>query len=192
MVLLLRRNRQKPPLRAAEDASVVTKQKGKKQMPASRFKTARREWCVFFPFSASSSSDLDFRPQPHSIHILLEFVRANSIESHRSEKSHINIKTNGFKPRRDTYLQHAFSQLLCNHIFLQIEGWGRGGTGSSTATNSDTMGNHFQDTEHVPPVTSAWCESRLLSGQITSHLKTRHLQAPCPSAIIVCSRQGNH
>jgi len=43
----------------------------------------------------------------------------NPLESHTNKKPCIYVKTMGFKPFGDTYLQGAFSQSLLNHILIK-------------------------------------------------------------------------
>ncbi len=101
-------------------------------MLSSCFGMTLRELCVFFLLTASFRRCSVFHLQLLWRHILPEFHPPKSFESHRSEKSHINIKANGFKPRRDTYLQDAFSQSLWNHILPKK---GHGGGGSASLVN---------------------------------------------------------
>ncbi len=82
---------------------------------------------------------------------LSKMASVRHLESHTNKKTCIYVKTMGFKPFRDTYLHGTFSQSLLNHILTK---------------NRDGGGGH-----PLPPapVTSALCESRLLSGRITGH-----------------------
>src|SRR5713226_3918511 len=80
--------------------------------PASRSEIAPSHPSVQPPWPEFSS----FHPQPLCFHILIDSASVNPFGSHTSKKSHIYIKTMGFKPFRDTYLQSAFSQTLLNHI----------------------------------------------------------------------------
>jgi hypothetical protein len=114
--------------------------KRKGQMSSCCFGAILRQSCVFFPLSVSFLSNRNSRPQPLSIHILPKPALANPFESHTSEKSHINIKTSGFKPHRDTFLQHAFSQPLWNHILLKK---GHGGEGSTRNANRRRHASDF-------------------------------------------------
>src|SRR5713226_7164772 len=99
------------------------KSQGKRQMcavcipdgsagSASRSDIAASRRCVQPPWPEFSS----FHPQPLCFHILSNSASVNPFGTHTSTKSHIYIKTMGFKPFRDTYLQSAFSQSLLNHI----------------------------------------------------------------------------
>jgi hypothetical protein len=98
------------------------------------FRTTLRRSCVLCPLSLSFHSNPVFRSQILLIHTVAKPAPANSFESHTSKKSHINIKTNGFKPHRDTYLPDPFSQLLCNHILLKT-GMGGGGYPANQQTH---------------------------------------------------------
>ncbi len=61
--------------------------------PASRFETAMSGRCVQPPWPKFSS----FHPQPLCFHILIDSASVNPLGSHTSKKSHIYIKTMGFK-----------------------------------------------------------------------------------------------
>ena len=58
------------------------------------------------------------------IHILPNSASVTRLDSHTSQKTWNYIKTKGFKPFRDTYLQSAISQTLLNHILTKNGGWG--------------------------------------------------------------------
>src|SRR5712692_10613668 len=81
-------------------------------MVLGRLQTQHRDTCL----AATRSPFSTFDTQPLSFHILMDSASVNPFGSHTSKKSHIYIKTNGFKPFRDTYLQSVISQTLLNHI----------------------------------------------------------------------------
>jgi hypothetical protein len=74
--------------------------------------------------AATRSAFSPFTSQPLSFHILMNSPPANPFDSHTSEKLRIYVKTMGFKPFRDTYLQSAISQSLLNHILTKKRGGG--------------------------------------------------------------------
>jgi len=57
-------------------------------------------------------------------HILPKSASISRLDSHTSQKTWNYIKTRGFKPFRDTYLQSAILQSLLNHILTRNRGWG--------------------------------------------------------------------
>src|SRR5260370_39063177 len=75
--------------------------------------------------SATASPFSTFDSQLLSFHILIDSASVSPFGAHTSKKSHIYIKTIGFKPFRDTYLQSAISQSLLNHILPKncVRGW---------------------------------------------------------------------
>src|SRR6266849_4425089 len=81
-------------------------------MFVSRLETYRGDTCP----AATRSPFSTFASQLLSFHTLMNSASVNPFGTHTSKKSHIYIKTMGFKPFRDTYLQSAFSQSLLNHI----------------------------------------------------------------------------
>jgi len=81
-------------------------------MVLGRLQTQHRDTCL----AATRSPFSPFTSQPLSFHILMDSASVSPFGAHTSKKSHIYIKTMGFKPFRDTYLQNAFSQTLLNHI----------------------------------------------------------------------------
>ncbi len=85
-----------------------------------RLETQHRDTCL----AATRSLFSPLTSQPLSFHILINSPPANSFDSHTSEKPRIYVKTMGFKPFRDTYLQSAISQTLLNHILTKNRGWG--------------------------------------------------------------------
>src|SRR6266568_4565674 len=89
-------------------------------MVLGRFQTQHRDTCL--PSTRSPFSP--FTSQPLSFHILMNSASVNPFGAHTSKKSHIYIKTMGFKPFRDTYLQSVISQTLLNHILTKNRGWG--------------------------------------------------------------------
>src|SRR5712692_10270306 len=93
-------------------------------MVLGRLQTQHRDTCL----AATRSPFSTFDTQPLSFHILMNSVSVNPFGAHTSKKSHIYIKTRGFKPFRDTYLQTVISQSLLNHILTKNRGWGVGGT----------------------------------------------------------------
>ncbi len=92
-------------------------------MVLGRLQTQHRDTCL----AATRSPFSTFDTQPLSFHILMNSASVNPFGAHTSKKSHIYIKTRGFKPFRDTYLQSVISQTL----------WGEGPTfGSRTQVTS--------------------------------------------------------
>ncbi len=116
------RNRQAPRegVKPLENA-VRTKGRAKeKRMPASPFEIATSRRCVRPPWPEFYS----FHAQPLSFHILMHSASVNPFGAHTSIKSHIYIKTMGFKAFRHTYLQSVFPQTLLNHILTKKVGVG--------------------------------------------------------------------
>jgi hypothetical protein len=70
--------------------------------------------------------DSTFDSQLLYAHILPNSASVTRLDSHTSQKTWNYIKTRGFKPFRDTYLQSAISQSLLNHILTKNRGWGVG------------------------------------------------------------------
>src|SRR5712691_7872395 len=89
-------------------------------MVLGRLQTQHWDTCL----AATRSPFSTFDTQPLSFHILMNSASVNPFGAHTSKKSHIYIKTRGFKPFRDTYLQSAISQTLLNHILTKNRGWG--------------------------------------------------------------------
>ena len=85
-----------------------------------RLETKHGDTCL----SATRSSFSTLGSQLLSFHILMNSASVNPFGAHTSKKSHIYIKTRGFKPFRDTYLQSVISQTLLNHILTKNRGWG--------------------------------------------------------------------
>src|SRR5713226_7912245 len=83
------------------------------------------------PFSTFDSQLLSF-------HILMNSASVNPFGTHTSKKSHIYIKTMGFKSFRHTYLQNAFSQTLLNHILTKTGGGGE--EGDALFVSPDSIG----------------------------------------------------
>jgi len=102
-------------------------------MVLGRLQTQHRDTCL----AATRSPFSTFDTQPLSFHILMNSASVNPFGAHTSKKSHIYIKTRGFKPFRDTYLQSVISQTLLNQILTKNRGWGEGPTfGSRTQVTS--------------------------------------------------------
>ncbi len=91
-------------------------------MVLGRLQTQHRDTCL----AATRSPFSTFDTQPLSFHILMNSASVNPFGAHTSKKSHIYIKTRGFKPFRDTYLQSVISQTILNHILTKNRGWGEG------------------------------------------------------------------
>jgi hypothetical protein len=81
--------------------------------------TARTESCARNHRERSCLQDPAFGSQLLYIHILPNSASISPLDSHTSQKSHIYIKTTGFKSFRHTYLHSAISQSLLNHILTK-------------------------------------------------------------------------
>src|SRR5712691_2845558 len=122
-----------------------------------------------------------FGSQPLCIHVLLNSASVSLLDSHTSQKMRIYMKTSGFKPFRGTYLQSAISQSLLNHILTKNRVGVGAGSGpqacpepprvtirvakshrSRVATSSGVVASP-SFIYSTSPVTTAVCESRLLS-----------------------------
>src|SRR6266446_1139838 len=91
-------------------------------MSARRLRSAPSHPCAQPRWPEFSS----FHAQPLSFHNLMDSASVNPFGSHTSRKSHIYIKTMGFKPFRQTYLKSVISKTLLNQI-LNKNGDGGGG-----------------------------------------------------------------
>ncbi len=95
------------------------------------------------------------------IHILPRSASVTRLDSHTSQKIGIYIKTHGFKPFRDTYLQAAISQSLLNHILTKNRGWGvRASEHEHTGHERCLRVPTPVGTNHEPPATTAVGETR--------------------------------
>ncbi len=91
-------------------------------MVLGRLETQHGATCL----TATASPFSTFDSQLLSFHILINSASLTLLDSHTSQEPQIYIKTMGFKPFRDTYLQSAISQTLLNHILPKTGGRGRG------------------------------------------------------------------
>ena len=91
-------------------------------MVLGRLETQHGATCL----TATASPFSTFDSQLLSFHILINSASLTLLDSHTSQEPQIYIKTMGFKPFRDTYLQSAISQTLWNHILPKTGGGGRG------------------------------------------------------------------
>ncbi len=105
----------------------------------SHLETAQTESCALKPPQRSCLQHTAFGFQLLYIHILPNSASTSRLDSHTSRKIYIYIKTRGFKPFRDTYLQSAISQSLLNHILTKKRGWGGGGALQLPITSHESL-----------------------------------------------------
>ena len=126
-------------------------------MTVSDYGTARTESCARKHRERSCLQDPAFGSQLLYIHILPNSASISPLDSHTSQKNCIYIKTRGFKPFRDTYLQSGISQGLLNHILTKnrVGGGGYAYFRLSTVNCQPRAVTGLLVTSHESPVTAS-------------------------------------